>query len=206
MVTKNYHDFVIKDGKFIGEFDEMYQNIEDSWFQSNIIESISRQIKLINLRKFGVRSAIEYGCGLGYFTNEIKKNTNCLITGVDISKTDIDKAKVLFPDVQFMVDEVTNIKNYAHSEAIIFAEITWYILDEIDKIFEIMLQYLPNKFFFQNLTFYQGGEQKYGRNYFTTLEEFIKYCPFKLIEKVEVTPSDAQKTIETHAVFKIIKK
>ena len=28
-----YQDFVIKDGKFIGEFEKMYQNFDDPWNQ-----------------------------------------------------------------------------------------------------------------------------------------------------------------------------
>lgn len=29
--SKDYHDYVFKDGKFIGAFEEMYQNVEDPW-------------------------------------------------------------------------------------------------------------------------------------------------------------------------------
>jgi hypothetical protein len=29
--SDDYHDYVIKDGKFIGAFEEMYQNIDDPW-------------------------------------------------------------------------------------------------------------------------------------------------------------------------------
>lgn len=32
MPSKDYHDYVIKNGGFIGKFEEMYQNIEDPWF------------------------------------------------------------------------------------------------------------------------------------------------------------------------------
>jgi hypothetical protein len=33
--SDNYRDYVIKDGKFIGAFEEMYQNIEDPWNHGN---------------------------------------------------------------------------------------------------------------------------------------------------------------------------
>ena len=29
-----YQDYVIKDGKLVGQFEEMYQNFEDPWEQS----------------------------------------------------------------------------------------------------------------------------------------------------------------------------
>lgn len=31
---KDYHDYVIKDGKLIGEFDKMYADCDDPWHQS----------------------------------------------------------------------------------------------------------------------------------------------------------------------------
>ena len=33
--TNRYQDYVIKDGKFIGDFEKMYQNCSDPWEQSN---------------------------------------------------------------------------------------------------------------------------------------------------------------------------
>ena len=42
-----YQDFVIKDGKFVGEFEKMYQQFEDPWDQTKkgyVENSISRQI------------------------------------------------------------------------------------------------------------------------------------------------------------------
>lgn len=32
---KTYHDYVIKDGQFIGEFNEMYRAFDDPWMQKN---------------------------------------------------------------------------------------------------------------------------------------------------------------------------
>jgi hypothetical protein len=32
---KSYHDYIIKDGQFIGEFEKMYKHCEDPWMQSN---------------------------------------------------------------------------------------------------------------------------------------------------------------------------
>ena len=35
----NYHKYVIEDGKLVGKFEEMYQNIEDPWNQTKKIMS-----------------------------------------------------------------------------------------------------------------------------------------------------------------------
>jgi len=29
----DYHDYVFKDGKFIGAFEEMYLNVDDPWYR-----------------------------------------------------------------------------------------------------------------------------------------------------------------------------
>ena len=49
MQKKSYHDYVIKDGVFLGEFEEMYKGYDDPWNQSDISYSISRSVNLINL-------------------------------------------------------------------------------------------------------------------------------------------------------------
>jgi SAM-dependent methyltransferase len=201
-----YQDYVIKDGTFIGEFEEMYKVFDDPWHQSSIDFSITRNSTILNINKYGVKSCVEFGCGLGYFTNNIKLNTSCSVIGVDISESAIKKAKLSFPHIPFEVNNVNNIKIYSSSDAIIFAEITWYILPQLNQVFEDMLKYFPNKLFFHNLVFYQEETQKYGRDYFINIEEFINYCPFKLIEKVVITPSSSERSIETHSVFEITKK
>ena len=35
MSSNDYHKYVIKDGKFIGDFETMHQNCEDPWFQDS---------------------------------------------------------------------------------------------------------------------------------------------------------------------------
>lgn len=203
MQKKSYHDYVIKDGVFLGEFEEMYKGYDDPWNQSDISYSISRSVNLINLNKYNISSVVEFGCGLGYFSNMINTHTRSKVTGVDISQSAIDKAKLKFPELNFFADDISNIHKYKMNNAVIFAEITWYILPILTKIFNEMLIHFEGKIFFHNLVFYQDNKQKYGRDYFTNVEEFIEFCPFQLLEKTVMTPTDHSKTIESHCVFKI---
>jgi hypothetical protein len=71
----------------------------------------------------------------------------------------------------------------------------------IDKVFNTMKRNLKGKYFIHNLVFYKG-QQKYGRNYFLNLKEFINFCPFELIGKVEIDIEDSD-CIETSSIFKI---
>ena len=87
-----YQDFVIKDGKFVGEFEKMYQQFEDPWNQTKEVEySFSRQQVCNYINHFQINSIVEFGCGLGKTTNFIYENTGIDILGVDISETSIKK-------------------------------------------------------------------------------------------------------------------
>jgi SAM-dependent methyltransferase len=201
-----YQDFVIKDGKFIGEFEKMYQLFDDPWNQKKdgyVENSISRQIVCNYIKHFDIKSIVEVGCGLGKTSNFIKKQTDAKVLGIDISSTSIDKAKNSYPDILFEVDDVLNLHKYIEYDAVFFSEITWYLLEDklIDRALDLLSQYYKGKFFIHNLVFYKG-QQKYGVDYFTDLQEFIKFCPFKPIAKVEIdiTASDC---IETSVIFEI---
>lgn len=201
-----YQDLVIKNGQFIGEFEKMYQLFDDPWNQSlegYVEKSISRQIVINFIKTFDIRSSIEYGCGLGNTLNFIYSGTGINILGIDISETSINKAKKKYPKLNFKVDDIINISNYAEYDCYFFSEITWYMLENklLDKVFEIMKEKMKGKYFIHNLVFYKG-QQEYGKQYFTNLDEFIKFCPFELLGKVEIDIKEND-TIETSSIFRI---
>jgi len=73
-----YQDYVIKDGRFIGEFEEMYRDFEDPWEQSERERyAIEKIIGLEILSKYGHRKPLEYGCGLGFYTNRLYERFGC---------------------------------------------------------------------------------------------------------------------------------
>lgn len=87
--TLRYQDYVIKDGKFIGEFESMYQNVaEVPWHQDKTAYDLICEFDLTILRHFYSkckwRKILDVGCGLGYFTSRLKKNFfNCKVVGCD---------------------------------------------------------------------------------------------------------------------------
>ena len=201
-----YQDLVIKNGKFVGEFEKMYQLFDDPWNQTKkgfVENSISRKIAVNYINSFEIKSLVEFGCGLGKTTNFIHSNTNVDILGVDISETSIKKSKKNYPNLNFNVDNITNIVKYKDYDCYFFSEITWYILKDnmIDIVFNTMKKKLKGKYFIHNLVFYKG-QQKYGLDYFSNLKEFIDFCPFELIGKVEIDIKNSD-CIETSSIFKI---
>ena len=62
-------------------------------------------------------------------------------------------------------------------------------------------KFLISKYFIHNLVFYKG-QQEYGLDYFSNLEEFIEFCPFKILGKTysEFEENDCS---ETSTIFQI---
>lgn len=204
-MTERYQDLVIKNGRFVGEFDRMYVEFDDPWHQKELdVEvSISRQIVLNYAKKFNINSLVEVGCGLGKTTNFISSNSQLEILGVDISETAIQKASKNYPKLRFEVGNVRDIEKYFSYDCLFFSEVTWYLLEDnlIDSIFEKMIQGFSGKLFVHNLVFYKG-QQKYGLEYFDSLSSFITYCPFQLLGKVEIDIVDSD-CIETSCIFRV---
>jgi len=93
MSNKSYHDYVFNQSKrkFVGQFDEMYENeIIDPWCSSNLTD-LAKQIHSVVLNQTNWNTILDYGCGKGVFTHTLRKNNNKVV-GVDISQNAIDKA------------------------------------------------------------------------------------------------------------------
>ncbi len=174
-----YQDYVIKDGKIIGEFEQMYQDFDDPWEQTTREQGVlEKKIGLEIIRNKGFKHVVEFGCGFGNYTSQIFDITGNAL-GVDISKTAIDKAKDRHPNVDFEVGDILDfelIRNYK-PDCIVFAEITWYVLDKLSafRCFAI------NEFFGRGVGFlhllmtYPARKQQYGCEFFTDLTGIMEY-------------------------------
>lgn len=199
---KTYHDYVIKDGKLIAKFDEMYSEFDDPWIQSTQPNKYSRMAGIIHVQNFHIKSILECGCGLGYYADWIKRETKIVPKSIDISPVAIEKAKILFPDLDFETANVaTDLLKYKDYDCVMLSEIMWFILPDLKNIFKILEKDFKGKYLIVNQVFYKGT-QKYGTEYFTNLTELIKYIPFTLLGQCEATTIN-DTTIETSTIFKI---
>jgi SAM-dependent methyltransferase len=199
---ESYHDYVIKDGQFIGKFDEMYAKFEDPWMQSKQPNQYARNAGIIHLKNFQIGSVLECGCGLGYYADWIHKETGITPISLDVSAEAIKKARTLFPHLHFEVADISkDLKMYQNVECVMFAEIVWYILPQLDDILEELKALFTGKYLLVNQVFYKGS-QKYGTQYFTSLQEFIAYIGLPLLARCEATMIN-DTTIETSTIFRI---
>ena len=72
---EHYQDYVIKDGRLVGQFEDKYQNYTDPWEQTTRGKNaLEKFIGLQLLSKYGHKYPIEYGCGLGEYTQKMFEN------------------------------------------------------------------------------------------------------------------------------------
>lgn len=185
---KKYQDFVIKNGEFVGAFEEMYAAFEDPWLQSsqeNVFDSRRLVAKnwIKKLAAEGEVRAVEIGCGFGHITSDLcKEGIDCV--GIDISRTAIKKARLLHQDCQFEVAEFDDFGFYKDRGINVFlmAEVTWYVLPRLEKFIHRLKRYRQELgaevHLIHLLSTYAEGKQKYGVEYFTDLESILDYFDF----------------------------
>jgi len=215
-LEKNYQDYVISNGKLVGDFEGMYENFDDPWHQSaqdHIFDS-RRQIAINYCNrirsKYGVSRVVELGCGFGHLTESLRKNGFDAL-GTDISKTAIKKASNLYPESRFKQLSFNDFDNLfsLKPSILIMAEITWYILDDLDQFLVRLNEYAKKSqepvFLIHLLATYEPGVQKYGADKFTNLEEIIKYFNLEYLEYgfVKTVTSFDDKSQGTYFVAKV---
>ena len=172
-----YQDYVIKNGKFIGEFENMYKDYEDPWNQtSREVHSLEKTIAIDILKSKGHHKPLEYGCGLGHYTNRLYESLGNA-GGIDISKTAIKKANETYPHINFFHGDVLdfNVIDKFNPDCLCYVEITWYILDKLNDLKIGLLKNYSGKGFYHSLQTYNNKEQQYGLNYFTDMDSIINY-------------------------------
>lgn len=174
---QRYQDYVIRDGRLVGEFEEMYRDFDDPWGQSvHEAHALDKIVGMELASKHGHRRALEYGCGLGHYTEQL----GCRLgyaAGIDISGTAIARATERYPEREFFVDDITGRGPLltVRPDILIFAEITWYVLGKLGEFKKLIAECCPGIGFVHLLTIYPPGTQKYGAEYFRTLDEIRTY-------------------------------
>ena len=138
-MSKDYHDYVFRDGKLVAEFELMYRHAEGSpWHQDE--QQNWMDVRLVGemLSDIGRFDEIhDLGCGLGNFLELMRgrignSDTKCF--GYDISETAIIKAKKQYPDFHFSVIDVTVQTNQPTNQFSPIIHYSWNTLVCISKV------------------------------------------------------------------------
>ena len=110
--SKDYHDYVFRDGKLVGEFEEMYRHSATvPWHQDEQENWIDIRLTREMLKDLGSYDEIhDLGCGTGHYLELIKRDF--LLPegkgyGYDLSVTACNLARDLFPLREFAVLDLT---------------------------------------------------------------------------------------------------
>lgn len=145
----DYHDYVFKKSKLIGRFEDMYKYSKVvPWHQDETINAIFSNIDIEILKQFNYDTICEIGCGLGYFSNrlymELKKakdKKRPCVTGIDISQSALDKAKRLFPEINFMAGDMLRGIPEVNGcfDLVVVKEVLWYVCHKLDLFLKNVL-------------------------------------------------------------------
>lgn len=185
---ERYQDYVIANGKLVGEFEQMYKDFDDPWEQSTYEQFASEKAICVNLiESLACQNVIEFGCGFGHLTNRIK-SVCPKVVGLEISPTAVVKASKRYPECEFVVSEFPDFETLRHirPDCIVMAEITWYVLEQLDEFIAFMKAEMPDTYLIHLLTTYRPGVQKYGADKFCNLSEILKYFRMNYLESGEI--------------------
>lgn len=204
IASDKYRDYVIRDGKFIGAFEEMYRRIEDPWHIGDATE-IQYDIILALLAHYRICESggeiLDLGCGKGSFTARLRKfRPEARIRAVDISRTAIEKARSQYGsvDIDFSVMDIqTGLERFDCAfDLVILSQMVWYILPRFqeiaDRIFTSVLR--GGGFLMINQAFYKPEEQRYGKEIISTVDDLLGLVgkePLAILESNRFTNHNA---------------
>ncbi|MEP0338289.1 MAG: methyltransferase domain-containing protein [Alphaproteobacteria bacterium] len=180
MMSNDYHDYVIKDGKLVGKFEEMYQKCDDPWDRVKLSGNsqtdwlLHRACSVVVAESDACR-AIDLGCGIGQSVRAIIPVAD-LVAGVDISKTAIARASEALPDHTFAVGDLRTFMAGADDcgkidldqfNTLILCHLTWYILDDLAEFRAWLAENWAGRYLVHVLAVYAPGVQKHGTDMFT---------------------------------------
>ena len=183
----DYHDYVIKEGRFIGAFEEMYRRCADPWHQDSV-QPVSEDLALALLARQSYADVLDLGCGKGRFTDRLHRSTRATVRALDLSETAVQAAGARYPGIEFAAREIPPIPfGDAQFDLVVAAELLWYVLPKLSELFLETRRVLKEGGQFLILqTFYPAGRQLYGREILDGPETLIRKLPFRVLHHVEL--------------------
>ncbi len=167
---------IISDGRFVRNFDLMYQEIDDPWDQKkNQSSDISSYLAMHSLyfntvkNNSNVKNVLDIGCADGYhkklFDNIFENQIDYY--GTDISTTIINKAKKNIKCDNLYVDDIREYNESFHNKFdIVYSSRTlYYVAPEIDSVISNILRYVRNNGVFCFV--YNQGKDSFTKKWLT---------------------------------------
>jgi SAM-dependent methyltransferase len=181
--STNYHDYVIKDGQFIGEFEQMYQHVDDPWGCVSKSASLYNDLLLALVKHVTPERAriLEAGCGLGALAARIQETVpSAQVMACDVSATAIDKARGRYPGIEFFVQDLAALSSTPITagslDVVTLSQVLWCVLPQMrDVLREFHRLLAPKGVLVVLQQFYDEATQKYGRGIVEAPDDFIRW-------------------------------
>ena len=142
--SPDYHDYVFRNGKLVGEFEAMYQNSSTTpWHQDEQEHWVDVRLTKEMLRDIGLFDEIhDLGCGTGHYLALMKGHVGAEVGkffGYDISATVCEKARRQFPYGHFEVLDLTaqpatRNPQPATRRLFMIRGTLWYVFPKLDAV------------------------------------------------------------------------
>ncbi|MDP3396801.1 MAG: class I SAM-dependent methyltransferase [Methanoregula sp.] len=191
----DYHDYVIKNGKMVGRFEEMYRNCDNPWPETEddleFLPTSSRTPLIINRNEY--KRIFSVGSGKGMHLNWLlKKCPQIIVEGCEVSPTAVGICNKNFPNITTHIMDVAEFPNHDFNfDLIVIRETTWYFLDQWQTFCYHLKEKYKDRHIIVELSFYDN--QTYGKDIFDGPDEFIAKFPFEIIEIVRYHVTDKQR-------------
>ena len=134
MLKDRDQDYVIKNGRLVGDFESLYEKFEDPWHQSRAdhLHDSRRSIALAQCMRLRgvdptsqVNRVVEIGCGFGHLTDSLRQQGFSAV-GTDVSATAVTKAREKNPSSVFMCASIDSPSHLSSldPDIVIMAEVT----------------------------------------------------------------------------------
>jgi SAM-dependent methyltransferase len=180
--SDDYHDYVFRDGKLVGDFDNMYRNSKlVPWEQDTRAEHWYTQVGIAMIREFAPYGQIlEVGCGLGYIAAKLEESALLGVDAFDVSRVAIDRASDLHPGINFFVDNIADdtFRPKRAYDLVVVSEVFWYVTPWLDTtVRNIDACVKPGGFLYIGQAFPALHRVYVGKDRISGPDQLISYFP-----------------------------
>ncbi len=153
-VSTDYHDYVFKHGKLLGDFDGMYLHSADvPWHQDKTAFDVSADLDIAILARERYDSICDIGAGLGHFTQRLHGELRTVegrppaVTGFDISSTAVAEATRRWPDIRFIEGDLLGDTWQCPTDRfdlVVAKDILWYVCHRLDEFLGRLVELVSN--------------------------------------------------------------